>query len=407
MVTRSRTYKPTDWQLWVYTPVADVWRWDFSTWDGADVWGDVAETGSMQVLDTKITNITVTDGSVLESSVLGVVSGASMVLSGVLDSWNAGFITEMYNGKKVALTLKNEADYDTVDFGRNTIYFVGRITSCITTLDPATNQVFYTITADDYFSQALSQLINYDRSIVDPKYASLQYAYDLANVDGNFPSFLNLSLYTASDNTNQFATRIVDTLGVLLADYVASEVCVVLPTFEHNTIGGQVRWSRTVDVRPLFTPSGFRQITDAEIISIEMANDGGDRPTSFKLSNLTTTVEFGANQQGYLANQNTYTKTIDTTTAGLQYTINTLQTTTAKLSPIRIGIETAVLNHPIIYSYTGSDSYIYPDNHHAIGDELTIDSDALDSAYDVFVTGITHTIDADNWVTTLELSKGL
>lgn len=407
MTSRSRTYLPTDWQLWVYTPVADVWRWDFSTWDGGDVWGDVDETGSLQVLDTKIASIELTDGITPDNSYLGNISGSQVTITGTLDVWNAGFIEELYVGKKIALTLKNEADLESVEFGSNTVYFVGRITSCFTTLNPQTNEVIYTITGEDYFAQALSQLMLYQRSIIDPKYVSLQFAIDEATTNGLFPDFMEISLWTASSNTNETATAYTDTLGVFLNDYVASEVALVLPTFVNTTVGSEVIWKRIVDIRPLFEVASGHVLTDDDLINIQMGIDGGDRPTSFKLNNATATVEFGANQAGYLANQNTYTNTIDTTIAGLNHVISTLQTTTQKLSPITVELQAAQTYKPIIYTYTGSDAYIYPDTHYAVGDEITIDSATLGTTYDAVVVAIKHTIDPDNWVTTIELSKGL
>jgi hypothetical protein len=404
---RSRTYLPTDWQLWVYTAPADIFRWDFSTWDGGDVWGDTDQAGSLQPLDTEIISIELIDGSRPDNSYLASVSGGVLTLSAKLPSWNANFITEMYTGKKIALTLKNEADYTSPEFGQNTVYFVGRITSCITEIVPETQEVFYTITAEDYFSQALSQLIRYQRYTTVPKHISLSYAIDESVDNGLLPEFLQISLWTASDNPNQTANSVTDTLGVLLNDYVASEVALVQPIYSNIIVGSNLTWQREVTIRPLFIVDAVETLTDENLISIEMGVDGGDRPTSFKLSNATTTVDFGANQAGFLANQNTYTNILDTDITGLNDVIEKLQQTTAKLSPITVQLQTAKTYNKINYSYTGLNSYVYPDTHYAVGDEIFIESETLGETYPVVIVAIRHNIDADNWLTTLELSKGL
>ena len=407
MPTTTRTYLPTDWQLWVYTPVSGIWRWDFSEWDGGDDWGTAGQTGSMSVIDTEISSIELTDGLAPSNSVLGNVMGGSMTLTGRLNNWNSSFIAELYNGKEVTLTLKNQSDYDTDTYGRNSVMFHGTITGCSTIVNPDTKDVIFTITADDYFGMALSQIIAYQTSTIDPKALSIEAALTTAALDGNLPGELYFLFDTFSDNTNEFDEATSQTVGAILTDFIAGEVGMVYPIYNaQSPSGGIMPTWREVYLKPLATTLSPTWLLEDDVITnITMGNDGGDRPTSFQLSNTTANVELGSNQSGYLANINTYSNTIDTTIQGLQYVISTIQTGTNKLSPLVVEQITATTFNPITFVY---DTYNrYPDNLRRVGEEITVDSATLGETFDAIIVSTTHNIDPDNWITTLELSKGL
>ena len=63
MTTYSRTYKTTDWKVWIYTPVSGKFRLDFSALDGSDVLSSTE--GSLQEVALPIEQITITEGSPL------------------------------------------------------------------------------------------------------------------------------------------------------------------------------------------------------------------------------------------------------------------------------------------------------------------------------------------------------
>jgi len=413
MVDRTRTYSPSDWTLWVYTADENVFRWDFSVWDGPDVWGTPTQLGSMQPLVSKIFEIDISEGSKLDNSVLGVINPGIMTVNGQLDQWDSSFVNELYNGKKIALTLKNEADHDTIttkdNFGRNTIYFLGVITNSSVEIDPISKIVSYTIEAQDYLGQSLNQLITNKRSIVDPKFAVFNDSIFTAQQLGQIPfDDINFYAYSSSGNTNEFAVDVIETLGEIAKDYLASEVAFLVTYYNHSLYDGNIIAQHVIDLAEINTLLPSRTITDENITSVVMGSDGQDRPTNFDLSNENSKVQYGSNIGNYLSNQITYSKTIDTTVSGLNYVVQKLKDFTPKIQPVQLELVSAITNQKIVFPYDGNvEDYVYPNTRIVISEELTYDSSILLNNYDFQVVGLRHQINTENWITTIDVWKGL
>ena len=88
MTTTSRTYLPTDWQVWTYAPVAGKFRLDFSALDGADVLGGATDTGSVQAFPLRISSIQLDDGQRPDQSVFSQFTAGTMSLSAQLLTWD-------------------------------------------------------------------------------------------------------------------------------------------------------------------------------------------------------------------------------------------------------------------------------------------------------------------------------
>ena len=199
MATKSRTYLPTDWQVWVYTPVAGKFRLDFSTLGGADVLGGASDLGSIQVLNLNINSIQLDDGGQPNNGVFGIYNPGSMSLSAQLKTWDATLLKELYNGKEIYLTLKNEATYSDPIFGKNTVYFMGFISDLLIDVDPINSVTNLTISASDIGSAAVNTPIVVTRS--DTKGYAMQSAITTARDNGQISPYINSTFFSGSLGT--------------------------------------------------------------------------------------------------------------------------------------------------------------------------------------------------------------
>jgi hypothetical protein len=407
MATTSRTYLASDWQVWTYEPVAGKFRLDFSALNGSDVLGAVGDVGSMAVLDIKIGEINMQDGERPNQSVFGVVSPGTVDIMATIDGWDKAMIQELYPGKSLAVTLKNQATVDMNPYGRNTIYFLGIISSSTFTVDPINQFTTFNIQGLDVLGVGLNQSFAVDRSTTATKSSSLN-----AGLNANstlFPS--DLIITTNGDMTVNFSTAstAINSLGYWLNDWVQSLVGIPTTYYEYGP-------NKRLYLNPLHTqPTSGVAITGDVITNLVIETDGADIPTSFNLTNDIVNYNSGTIDANILTVPTQYTETIDVNGSGqLSQIVDRIKTYVPKLSPTEITVTTATTYQPITFDNTQAQSggqYYYPNNWWANGTDINVYLDFLATGgvtpnYYTKIVAQIHNITPDLWQTTYQLLKG-
>jgi hypothetical protein len=406
MATTSRTYLASDWQVWTYAPVAGKFRLNYSTLNGTDVLGGATDTGSMTVLNMDINSINISDGERPSQAVFGSVNAATAAISLSSTTWDANVIKELYAGKAIAITLKNQASVDIDVYGRNSVFFLGTIASSNYDVDPVNEVTTFNIEAVDIFSNALNQQIGVAKSTTASKASVINTA--ISTNSNLFDS--HLSIGSNIDLTAQYevAGTELQSLGAWLADYI--ETYVAIPVGYYYLNGTTL--TRNIDLNALHVkPTSGSQITDGKVTAIQMATDGDDIPTSFNLSNASATYTAGNSMAGILTQPIDYTSSIDVNgTAQLQQIADRISSYTPALSPTSITVKTATTYQTITFDDTQAQSagkYYYPTNWWANGTDVDIYLAYLGNVhYYTRIIGQEHEITPDYWLTTYHLLKG-
>lgn len=408
MATKTRTYLPTDWQVWTYAPLAGAFRLDFSVLNGSDTLG--ATGGSMAVLDLDINSINIDDGDLPINSVLASMSPATATISASTNTWNAAFIKELYSGKYIAITLKNESLVDIDVYGKNSVFFLGTISNVNYDVDPIAQVTNYTISATDILSNALNQPIEVNRSATATKSSSI-----FAGINAKPELFdSHLTIAPNIDMTANFETNTTESrsLGNWLDDFIKTYVSIPI-CYYYNAGSSLVR---QIDMNALHAkPSSGTQITNATATRIMMITDGAEIPTSFNFNNTTTTYAKGSTDASILTQPINYSTSLDVNgQSQLQQVADKISSYTPELSPTYITIKTATPFQPIVFDNSQAQSggqYYYPNNWFANGTDLDVylayfASGGVTPHYYTKIVGQSHEITPDYWQTTYKLMKG-
>ena len=408
MATKSRTYLPTDWQLWTYTPVEGKFRLDFSTLGGSDVLGGASDLGSIQTLALKINFIELQDGGQPNNGVFGIFNPGTMSISAQLKNWDSNLVKELYNGKEIYLTLKNEATYSDPIFGKNTVYFIGTIDSLTIDVDPINLVTNLTITATDIAAAAMNFPIIVTRS--SGKANAMQNAIADARNAGKISPFINSTTLSGSLGTTwetiAGTTYSYLTIGEGIDEYIAAEVATLATAyFQDNT--GTIYLYLIGETISANSKSG-RLIPDSIMSNLVIAQDGANVPTSFNLSNSVGNYQYGGYGDSNLTNPMIYTAQLDVPIASLQSIADRTSLYSPAIQPTEVTIVSARTYQNISFSNTlyGSD-YFYPSNHYWSGDEVKTTPAFTGGTYYHTIVGTSHTITPDDWQTTYQLWKGL
>jgi len=411
MAATTRTYLPTDWQVWTYAPVAGKFRLDFSLLDGSDVLGGVSDEGGMAVLDVNISSIMLEDGQRPTQSVFGVVSPGTATITASYTGWSASLVKDLYPGKVIAITLKNQSASDIDVYGRNSVYFLGTITSSNYQVDPINLVTTFNIDCEDIFSNALNQSLEVNRST-----SSTKSSVVFAAIDGNpqlFDPHLNIS--PDIDLTANFETTSTESrsLGEWLDDFIRTYVAVPINRWQINLSD---ELEREILVQALHTqPTSGTQITGTDIVNIIMATDGADIPTSFNLSNSTLSYNFAPDIDSVLTTPLNYSTTLDVNgLTQIQQVADRISSYTAELSPVEITVKTAITYQDITFDSTHPHAHgikYWPNTWYANGTDLDVYVDFFATGgvtphYYTKIVGQSHEITPDYWHTTYQLLKG-
>jgi hypothetical protein len=408
MATTSRTYLASDWQVWTYEPVAGKFRLDFSALNGSDVLGAVGDVGGMAVLDMDISYIGLQDGERPNQSVFGIVSPGTATITASVTGWDEALVQELYPGKSLAITLKNQATVDMDPYGRNTIYFLGVISASTFAVDPINLVTTFNIEGLDILGMALNQSIPVSKSTTATKSSSLN-----AGIDDNPNLFSpDLAIVTNGDMTVNFATATTNTinsLGYWLDDWIQSNAGIPITYYEYGP-------TKYLYLNPLHTqPTTGATITGDVITNLIIETDGADIPTSFNLTNDIINYNSGNISNNIFGLPVDYTATIDVNgVAQLSQIADRIKTYTQALSPTSITVTTATTYKPIVFDNTQAQSgsqYYYPNNWWANGTDVNVYLSFLATGgvtpnYYTKIVGQSHEITPDLWQTTYQLLKG-
>ena len=404
MATKSRTYLPTDWQLWAYTPVSGKFRLDFSALNGADVLGGAADTGSVQAFPLRIGSIQLDDGQRPDQSVFSQFSPGTMSLSAQLLSWSDTTVKELYNGKQVFLTLKNEATNSESTFGKNTIFFMGVIDSLDIQVDPINSITNLTITATDISSTVMNLPLTFAKTNIG-KDIDIAQAFTDAKTANLINPYLFLTL-AGMTSTYENTGSIVASFGEIMQDFLASDVAIYTPYYLQS-------YSGTYDLRRQMTASTVATTsTSGELIpesltsNISITQDGGNVPQSFDLSNSTGNYKSGTSWANASSNPVVYTSTIDVPTSFLPTIASKILQYTQKIQTTEITVRSAQSFQPIVFDNNEGD-YIWPVYFWRNGQAVKTTPTYTGGTYYHLVVGTSHSITPDDWQTTYQLLKGL
>lgn len=404
MATKSRTYKPTDWTLWAYTPVAGKFRLDFSALNGADVLGGATDTGSIQAFPLRIGSIQLDDGQQPDQSVFSQFTPGTMALSAQLLAWSDTTVKELYNGKQIFLTLKNEATNSESTFGKNTIFFMGVIDSLDIQVDPINKITNLTITATDISSTVMNLPLTFAKTNIGKDIDIAQAFTDAKTANLINPYlFLTLSGMTATyENTGS----IVASFGEIMQDFLASDVAIYTPYYLQD-YSGSYSLRRQMSASTLTTTSTSGELIPESITSnISITQDGGNVPQSFDLSNSTANYKSGTSWASASSNPVVYSSTIDVPTSFLPTIASKILSYTQKIQTTEVTVRSAQSFQPIVFDNNEGD-YIWPVYFWRNGQAVKTTPTYTGGTYYHLVVGTSHTITPDDWQTTYQLWKGL
>lgn len=282
MATSTRTYLTSDWNLWVYTPVPGTFRLDFSLLNGSDVLSST--NGTMAISDAEITSISISDGGELSSGSLSTFNPPMATVGIQLINFTKSMLAEYYPGKRVAVTLKNQANAagSNSTYGFNSVIFNGTITDAQLDLDPITNIAQLTLTATDYISAILNTQITLIKNTVTDKGTLLTDKINemLSTFSAEIPDY-SVAL-TALDTHYGAAVTQIDTVGTFLDDLYISEVGYPIYWTVENSGPAAADAINVISIGVNAFPSQF--LYNSQITNIEIANSAASVPTNFELS---------------------------------------------------------------------------------------------------------------------------
>lgn len=413
MATTSRTYLPTDWQLWTYQPVAGKFRLDFSTLNGSDVLGGATDLGSVGVLDLNINSIQLDDGAAPDQSVFSSFQSGTMSLSASLLEWDSTIISELYNGKQVFLTLKNEAVASHPTFGKNTVFFIGQIDSLEINIDPINRVTSLTISCSDVSSAAMNYPVSISKSTTTGKASQITTAFEDAKTALQISPYLSFAFYGFLGAVYEANVAESKSFGEWIGDYLTSEVAVFFPGYFTNYSSGSGTWdiNRSLQAYTIAVNSKTGEVIPETIISnMIVTQDGANVPTAFDLSNSSGSYSYGTTTANTLSNPTIYSSQIDVPTSFLTTIANKIREYTQNTQPTEITVRTAQAFQPITFdnsrSLFGTD-YFFPKYYWRNGQEVKTIPTYLGGIYYHQIVGTSHTITPDDWQTTYQLWKGL
>jgi hypothetical protein len=412
MATTSRTYLPSDWQVWTYTPVSGKFRLDFSTLGGSDVLGGVSDTGSIQAMDLSINSIQLQDGQRPQQSVFSSFEAGTLAFSAQLLTYDATLVRELYNGKLIFLTLKNQAVNVHPTFGNNTVFFIGQIDSLDIQIDPVNRITNLTVTAVDVASAAMNFPITITTNVSKAYNVSNSIAQAVAA--GQMSQYIDATaLLGVLGATFENIATVTKTMGEWMEDYIAGEVAVLYPqwTFVYDGLNWQVKRRLFGTTIAATSTSGTEAFLDSQTTGLVVSQDGGNVPTAFDLSNSTGNYNFGTTTANTLSNPAIYSAGIDVPTSFLPTIANKILEYTQKIQPTEITIKTATTYQPIVFDNARSgfgNDYYWPKTLYQVGQETRSYPAYLGGGtFYHRIVGISHIITPDDWQTTYQLWKGL
>jgi len=277
MANKTRTYKPTDWSLWVDSPDDGTFVLDVSLLDGPDVLGTTA--GSMRKIDAEISQITLREGGDSSYDIIYSPTPPSLTATLSVKNFVVQDIRNYFIGKTIWLTLKNEQTYADPVYGTNTPYFFGIIRDFQVTVTPGSDFSVIELSASSKITDWLNTMVTVNKTLGLNKATLIDTASNALGMDIKLIDAYSFGLTEAETKT----------LGDWSYDVLLDGAGQTLPTTYYNpnpTVNG-ANYDFNWQERYLFVPfpsnlpPGFP--TD-KITSIEFGWHNNSSPTSVKLT---------------------------------------------------------------------------------------------------------------------------
>jgi hypothetical protein len=250
------------------------------------------------------------------------------------------------------------------------------------------------------------------KSTVSPKSFILDETFLLLSFNGlvnPYVGFLFLSDIGSTYETNATETK---ALGEWLNDYIDSEVAYIVANSRNYKSGPDWFLTRYIELRTIKALSGTgRTIPESVITGLVIAEDGANSPTSFELSNSSTSYSYGISSQSVVSNPNIYSQSFDVASAYLKPIADKITEFVQALQPVQVTVRTAQTYQTLVFDntkpYFAHNDYSYPVNFWINGEEVKTSPSFTGKTYNHMITGTSHTITPDDWQTTYTLWKGL
>jgi hypothetical protein len=398
MATISRTYNASDWSIWTYVPEPGSFVLDFSQLNGSDVLGTTG--GSMQILDTDISSVTLTSGSEVDQGIFLPITPMIMQASLSVKNFTATDANKFYVGTDIWLTLDNESGYSEPNFDLTTPFFIGRIRDFSVDVMPGEDFSIVNLSCSSDLEDDLNTLVPVTTDTVTSKSLAVVNAASTAGI-----RLSPINFQSSAYSIYNFATsrREVKSYGDWLQDIYT---CDMTMGFDSVTpVSGSWLWGANAALSTVGTP--VKTFGDVDVSNVVFGWSGVGSPTGVNLTNYFNSeliYQFGGSSDS----QNfTYSATIDVKDITQMSAVGQKMLSMNKaFRPVEVATETARTYQQITFD----DRYgvfFYPTNLAQVGDTVAIDLPNQGfSNVPMLVTGRTIEITPDTWTTTYNLWKG-
>lgn len=417
MASKFRTYKTTDWKIWVYKPVANRFILDISLLDDTST-PLSGSSGAMGVLDADIGGITINQGGPTTQGVFSTLVPTTAQVQMIMRNFTLADSQNLIVGTPIWITLKNEQDYPDSTWGYERPYFYGFIREVNVSIEPGSDFASISLSASSKTENDLNTQLSITKSSATPKFDIIKTA----------AAAKNISLYGTNDYYHFAGTATeLKSFGDWLQD-VTLEGSPILadnidaPTVQYFIPGGTTylnvdyTFGFSLISSNSFTTGGFA-ITDSDIYQTELGWSGADAPTGVSLTNYTNSaIVYQTAFEGNLGTSN-FTGTLDVLDATeMEQAGMRILSMRKKYMPVSISVEVARDNQQIEYASrsiwnppngTYTNCYLDPKFvfQHGWGISLTMTDFGVTNMKSR-VVGATMEITPDNWTITYDLWKG-
>lgn len=386
----TRTYHPTDWNLWTFVPQAGTFVLDFSLLDGPDVLG--TSSGAMTQSTGAIERFTLTEGTPTINGIFNDITPNTLSISLQFKDFTVSEMNNYLIGQRVWLTLDNDGVTDNPLIGYQNLYFDGYINSSSTTADPESDFITLNLECLSNSQKDLATLVTIVRDNTQEMGDQIN---DAANTY-SIKTYLRGSM-TLGGARYHFAngTR-TTTLGDWLRNYHVAHQRLVYESVWYNYTFADydASWREISNII-----DDTATITDEEIISCELGWVGADSPTSVDLTLYSdnSQYQYGTTNNNFIGSFN-YTDTVDVKDIGELSVVGQSMLNIPKTYGITsLSTLTGCIYQPITFS---SGNLFNISN---IGDIMTITLDKYGINKQMLVTGRTFEVDTTNWITTYQV----
>lgn len=386
----TRTYHPSDWNLWTFVPQANSFVLDFSVLDGTDTLGTSA--GAMTQSTAAIERFTLTEGTQTANGIFNDLTPNTLSISLRFKDFTVAEMDNYLIGQRVWLTLDNDGATNNPLIGYQNIYFDGYINSSNTTADPESDFITLDLECVSNSQKDSATLVTIVRDNTQEMGSQINNAVTTYGIK----TYLRGSM-TLGGARYHFAngTR-TTTLGDWLRNYHVAHQRLVYDSVGYNlTISDyDASWREISNII-----NDTATLTDAEITGCELGWIGADSPTSVDLTLYSdnSQYQYGTTNNNFIGSFN-YTDTIDVKdSTELAAVGQTMLNIPKSYGITSLSTQTACIYQPITFS----SGLLF--NISNIGDVMTITLDKYGINKQMLVTGRTFEVDTTNWITTYQV----